>query len=80
MAKKQPLMPETLIQRTGFKADIPVPELDFDRVVLGFLPDKCPERAHQNKNDSGAYENDRAWFLIFHRLLHDVCPSNAHSR
>lgn len=75
MAKKQPLVPEILIQRTGFKADMPVPELEFDRVVLGLLPDKCPERAHQNKDDGCADENDRAWFLIFHHLLHDVCPA-----
>ena len=75
MAKKQPDGLETLLQIPRFKANVAVPELNFNGVVSGFLPDQRAQGAHKNENDRGSDHHDRAWFLIFHDLLHDFRPS-----
>lgn len=49
---------ESLSQTACFKAHASIPELDFNRVFLKFLPDERAKRADQHKNEGGGDQND----------------------
>ncbi|HBU63080.1 MAG: hypothetical protein CMH91_09430 [Oceanicaulis sp.] len=69
MAKKQQASLSVVVQFPGLEADFSVPELNFDRIRLRFLPHQNSQSDDQDKNNGGSDEDDRAWFLVFHLLL-----------